>query len=839
MNGGTETPKTFGTNKNQGYYESFNYTRTYGYDIWQRYGIDNPAVERVSRTGYLSSPYYNTLANGTGQKMHMDNSKTAQDMANEVGKLADFKKRNIAVNLYITWIPNTYQVKYNANGGSGSMSNSSHTYDVAKKLTKNTFTRTGYIFSGWATSASGNKVHNDEASVINLSSKNNDVVNLYAKWTAITYQVKYNANGGSGSMSNSSHTYDVAKKLTKNTFTRTGYTFSGWATSASGNKVHNDEASVTNLSSKNNDVVNLYAKWTAITYQVRYNANDGSGSMSNSHHTYDVAKNLTANAFTREGYTFTGWATSSSGDEIYNNQASVVNLSSTNGDIVDLYAKWSANTYEITLDGWNVPILTIGNRVYGYSSTTKPSTYDGEYVVTWARTIDGASSDTNDIAISGLDSMMSDNATYRLRFKYKAASNAGGRLNVFRTGDSSYISIIRGSREYTDVYIDDLTKTNAKLIYLRTFYPTSGDKYYFSNFELHPMVTYNTDFTFPKLTKTGYTFSGWYGSEGTRVTDGSGNMLFGVSGYTNSFGRWGRASNTTLYRRWAPNVYKVTFNKQSGSGGTSNIYYKFNQSSPYYYYYDKDCTSGVANYKITIPTRKGYTFKGYFTSTGGSGTQYVDSSGTCINNMYLTAGDKTLYAYWEANTIKITLDLNGGYVASTYMFYYKYGIAKYYRDSDCTTEITKVSFSTFRNGYTLENFQGDGSCGGNDGEWFVNSSGGFASDLHTDIYKDATLYAKWTKLAAGTGSATAHEDNMSGQYSGYRATVKCGAIEVDFSYMTTRGGTSCSVNGNKVPGQTNKSISFTNVVVTTTDLRYTVSWNASTLLVTIKVEHLK
>lgn len=57
-----------------------------------------------------------------------------------------------------------YTVKFNANGGTGTMANQSFTYGTSKALTANAFTRTGYVFQGWATSASGGKVYNDKRS---------------------------------------------------------------------------------------------------------------------------------------------------------------------------------------------------------------------------------------------------------------------------------------------------------------------------------------------------------------------------------------------------------------------------------------------------------------------------------------------------------------------------------------------------------------------------------------------------------------------------------------------------------------------------------------------------
>ncbi|MBP1551832.1 MAG: InlB B-repeat-containing protein, partial [Oscillospiraceae bacterium] len=85
---------------------------------------------------------------------------------------------------------------------------------------------------------------------------------LTAQWKANTYTIAYNANTGTGTTASSNHTYGVAKNLTKNGFTKTGYTFAGWAESANGNKVYDDMQSVTNLASTQDATVTLYAKWT-------------------------------------------------------------------------------------------------------------------------------------------------------------------------------------------------------------------------------------------------------------------------------------------------------------------------------------------------------------------------------------------------------------------------------------------------------------------------------------------------------------------------------------------------------------------------------------------------
>lgn len=90
----------------------------------------------------------------------------------------------------------SYSVKFNANGGSGSMTNEIFAYGEKKTLTANAFNRTGYVFKGWATSSTGTVVYQDKASVLNLTTTANGVVNLYAVWQEALYMV-VDLSGGS------------------------------------------------------------------------------------------------------------------------------------------------------------------------------------------------------------------------------------------------------------------------------------------------------------------------------------------------------------------------------------------------------------------------------------------------------------------------------------------------------------------------------------------------------------------------------------------------------------------------------------------------------------------
>ena len=234
-------------------------------------------------------------------------------------------------------------------------------------------TKEGYTFNGWYDRAtSGNKKS------ISTSIAYSSNTTYYAHWTANTYTISYNGNGNTGgSTASSTHTYDQSKALTANGFTREGYTFAGWTTNAdgSGNSYSNGQQ-VKNLATSG--TVTLYAKWTANTYTISYNGNGNTGgSTASSTHTYNEEKALTANGFTRTGYSFAGWNTNANGSgKFYADKASVKNLSSTNGDTVTLYAQWTPHTYKVNFDsngGYDVR----NNASRKISSTV--ATYESNY----------------------------------------------------------------------------------------------------------------------------------------------------------------------------------------------------------------------------------------------------------------------------------------------------------------------------------------------------------------------------------------------------------------------------------------------------------------------------
>ena len=130
-------------------------------------------------------------------------------------------------------------------------------------------TRTGYLFGGYYTEASGSGTCYYNAAGVAQAVCPSANVTLYAHWTANTYAVSYDANGGTGAPGQQTKTYDVSLTLSSNIPTRTGYTFLGWATSASGAVAYAAGGTYTA-----NAAITLYAVWR-VSSIIRVQTADG------------------------------------------------------------------------------------------------------------------------------------------------------------------------------------------------------------------------------------------------------------------------------------------------------------------------------------------------------------------------------------------------------------------------------------------------------------------------------------------------------------------------------------------------------------------------------------
>ena len=449
------------------------------------------------------------------------------------------------VTLYAVWRANTYTVTFNPNyeGDTGSMSDMTFTYGTAQNLSANAFTRTGYTFAGWATEEDATKVkYENGESVSNLTTENGGTVTLYAVWTANTYTVTFDANGGEGTMDDMPFTYDEEKNLNPinpDTFKRAGYTFKGWARNPNVSNIEfADGASVSNLTSRNGVTVTLYAVWEANTYTVTFDKNVGDGETTTQDFTYDTAQNLNPNAFTRTGYTFAGWARDKGATEIeFADGASVINLTATDKGNVTLYAVWRADSYTIVFDG-GPATGAMNNQTVLYNTPTDLTANGfvrlGYKFLGWAYTDNADSHEIDD----------------------------GATINI----DENFEDVIEGTTI-------TLHAVWSPIKYTLKLEANGGD--FVDEISSSVTGTYGGYFVLPdaeKLVRDGYTFLGWSTSASGESVLYTGGASVPVQLFTDGLKAAGIVG--TLHAVWTENVYEVTFDGEHvrSNGASSAVY---------------------------------------------------------------------------------------------------------------------------------------------------------------------------------------------------------------------------------------------------------------------------
>ena len=292
---------------------------------------------------------------------------TASSGGNQVSSSTKMNSTSGAT-IYAHWTPNIYKITLDKQSGSEGTdeiylkyntawcSNSSGTATITS-ITKPT--RTGYTFGGYYTdkNGAGTQIINASGSITGSKTYIASADTLYAKWTANTYSIVFDKNGGSGSMSNQSMTYDKASNLTTNTYTRQGYYFVGWSKTKLGvqstiptSDIYKDEASVNNLATSGS--ITLYAVWLD-TWANHATTPTGSGS-STSPYIIDSAEDL-------------AWMINNHGSALkYFKQTKAINLSEYNWYPIGTGDKPFKGVYDgqgFAIDNINIPNITnAGNK---------------------------------------------------------------------------------------------------------------------------------------------------------------------------------------------------------------------------------------------------------------------------------------------------------------------------------------------------------------------------------------------------------------------------------------------------------------------------------------------
>ncbi|MBO4533814.1 MAG: InlB B-repeat-containing protein [Treponema sp.] len=268
------------------------------------------------------------------------------------------------------WNPNT-NTPYIVEHWQQNLADNNYTKYATQNLTGTTATQTSAAainYDGF-TSKSFNQTE--------IAADGTSVIKIYYDRKTITYT--FSAGSGKFSDNTTSKTCSgrYGASFTKpGNPSRTGYTFSSW--------------SATVPSTFGPSSTTFTSVYTANKYTIKYNANGGSGSMSDQSFSYGTAQNLTANGFSRVTWDFAGWNTASNGSGTsYSAGQSVNNLTATNNATITLYAMW---TYPNKLKFTNETLAYVCDNislVYSVTFTASKGNYSKTYTYNSGAAIPG------------------------------------------------------------------------------------------------------------------------------------------------------------------------------------------------------------------------------------------------------------------------------------------------------------------------------------------------------------------------------------------------------------------------------------------------------------------
>lgn len=242
------------------------------------------------------------------------------------------------------------------------------------------------------------------------------------------------------------------------------------------------------------------------------------------------------------------------------------------------------------------------------------------------------------------------------------------------------------------------------------------------------------------LAYNGFSITGWSFVNWNTKADGSGTTYQAGQQIQNM----NDGQNTTLYAQWRPNVYTLILDDQYAvKSGTTLAFEKYD-----YDWYKESNAKTSLNNKVSVPSKTGQIFGGYYTGKEGNGEQWIDENGKIKIKANKISSEKTVYAKWTPAVYKITLDNQGankgeegtGTVWEKYNigFYSDVATTKQYTDSNKKIICPKKKNYTFGGYWTVKNDYNQSN-----GQQLVDGNGEINIAANTLFEKDSTVYAKW------------------------------------------------------------------------------------------------
>ena len=379
-----------------------------------------------------------------------------------------------------------------------------------------------------------------------------DVTELTVQWTAPTYAVTLNTNGGTINSGNvTGYTYGVGATLPTDV-TRTGYTFKGWY-----DNENLTGSPVTAIGGAETGNKEYWAKWEINQYTITFDTNGGSEIAPI---TQDYGTEITApDNPTRKGYTFKGW------DKEIPKTMPAENIT--------VKAQWEINQYTITFDTNGGSEIAPITQDYGTEITAPDNpTRKGYTFKGWDKEIP--------------ETMPAENITVKAQWEinqYTIAFDTNGGSETAPITQDYGTEITAPDNPTRKGYTfkgwdkeipetmpaENITvKAQWEINQYTITFDTNGGS------EIAPITQdYGTEITAPdNPTRKGYTFKGWDKEIPETMP----------------------AENITVKAQWEINQYTITFDTNGGS-----------EIAPITQDYGTEITAP------DNPTRKGYTFKGW------------------------------------------------------------------------------------------------------------------------------------------------------------------------------------------------------------------------------------
>ena len=215
------------------------------------------------------------------------------------------------LNLWAVWKIITYTITYNANGGSGAPASQTKDYGATITLSDTIPSWTGRNFIGWAKSSTGSVEYQPRASY-----SGNANLNLYAKWELQTWEVTYDANGGSGAPSAQTKIYGENLTLSKVKPSKTSQSAGSYIVTLNGNNgsVSPSQLTAARTSNYSFNIWNTKSGGNGTNYSPgqTYSTNASLGLYAQWNTNTTTASVALPTNPSRTGYTFLGWNDSAS-----------------------------------------------------------------------------------------------------------------------------------------------------------------------------------------------------------------------------------------------------------------------------------------------------------------------------------------------------------------------------------------------------------------------------------------------------------------------------------------------------------------------------------------------